>query len=105
MAFVGIKRCLGRLPAWIPDKSFIVDIIVLAVGIIRDVVIAVACDAEHLRILIEAVAAAGVGNDREEIVASEIIDPWKRRFGGRDDVLTGRIIEITVFHVWSSFLR
>ena len=81
MALIGIKFCLRRLPAGIPDSAGITDIVVLAGGIIGDAVIAVARDAEHLRVLVEAVAAACIGYDRKEIITAQIVDPRERGSG------------------------
>ena len=61
-AFVGIQLCSGRLPSGIPDAFAILNIEVLAVIIIGNVVVTITCKPQKLCILIESIAAAGVGD-------------------------------------------
>ena len=80
------------------------DVIIFAVGIYRNIVVTVACDAQKLGILIKAVASAGIGNQGEEILSSQIVDPWKRGVRGSDDIFFCLVIKLTEFHKKSSYL-
>ena len=62
-ALVEIERCLTGLPSWIPYRIAIFDVKVSASIIHRHIVVAIARDAAELRILVEAVAASGVGDE------------------------------------------
>ncbi len=97
-AGVGIKRRLCRLPARIPDRIAVLDIEIMAVGILRGVVVAETGQAEELRIFIEAVAAASVGDQGEEFLTPQIVDPGKRSLWSGDDVFFCLVVKITVFH-------
>lgn len=97
-AFIKIQRGLGRLPAGIPDAVSFFEIEISAIGIRRDVVVAIAGQTEKLCIFIERVAAAGVGNKTEKIAAAKIVDPGKRRCRICDDIFPVDIIKVTVFH-------
>ena len=96
-AFIKIQRGLGRLPAGIPDAVSFFEIEISAIGIRRDVVVAIAGQTEKLCIFIERVAAAGVGNKTEKIAAAKIVDPGKRRCRICDDIFPVDIIKVTVF--------
>ena len=93
-ALVGVELRLGRLPAGIPEGVAFLNIEVLAVAIERHVIVAVAGEAQKLCILIEGIASTGVGNQGEELVASEVVDPGKRSPGSRDDIFPVGVIEI-----------
>ena len=98
-AFIGIKLCAGRHKSRIPDGSVIVNIVIFSVGIVWDIIVAVAGDAEQLGIFIEAVASAGVGDQAEKILGSKIVDPWQWGAWSGDDVLAGFIVEMSEFHI------
>ena len=97
-AFIGIKFRLRRLPSGIPDGIVVLNIEILPVVIIGNTVVAITCDTEKLCILIEGVTASGVGNQAEEVIAAEIVDPGKRRFRCGDDIFHGGIVKVTVVH-------
>ena len=79
MTLIGIQGRLDWLPPGSPYGSVMIDKIIPPVRVSRHVVIAVACEPKKLRIFIEAVAAAGIGNQGKEIFISQIINPGKRR--------------------------
>ena len=97
-AFVAVQLRLCGLPAGIPNSASIFNIDVLAVGIPGHVVIAVPGHAQQLCILIEGIAAAGVGNKAVKAIAAQVIDPGQRGLGSRDHVLLSCVVKITEFH-------
>ena len=97
-ALIEVEFRLRRLPGRIPDGAAVLDVEVLAVAVIGDIVVAIAGDAQELRILIEGIAAAGVGDQREEVLVPKVVNPGKRRSGCRDDILPVCVIEVSKFH-------
>ena len=77
-AGIGIQRRSGGLPGRVPDSTAFIDIEVMAVAVIRNIVVAVAGQAEKLCILIKTVAAAGIGDQGKEVFTAQVVDPWKR---------------------------
>lgn len=75
-AFVGIQLRAGWHESRVPDGSVIIDIVIFSVGIVWNIVVAVTGNAEQLGIFVEAVTSAGVGDQAEKVLGSEIIDPW-----------------------------
>ena len=67
-ALVLIKRRLGRHGTGVPDVLAVMNVVVFSVGIDRDIIVAVPGDSEQLGILIEAVTAAGIGNQRKKVL-------------------------------------
>ena len=98
-AFIAVQLCLGGLPAGVPDIVSIFNIDVFAVGVIWLVIIAVTCDPQQACVLIEGITAAGIGDQAEKVLVSQIIDPGKRGPGCRDHIFTARVIKITEFHI------
>ena len=98
-AFVEIERGLAGLPAGAPDGVAIFYIEITASGIHRHPVVAVAGETPEFGVTIEGVASCGVGNQREECLVSEVVDP--RPGGGRvsNHILTGLVVEMAVFHI------
>ena len=91
-ALIAVEISLGGLPPGIPDGISIFYIYVLSVSVVRNVVVAVTGDPEQPCIFIEGIASAGIGNQCEEVLVSEVIDPGKRRPGGGYNVLPVTII-------------
>lgn len=87
MALVGIERRLGRLPARVPDDIAVLDVVVASVLIERRIVITVTGQTQKFCVLVEAVSAAGIGNQRKEVLRSQIVDPRKRSLRACDDIL------------------
>lgn len=95
MALVGIERRLGRLPARVPDGIAVLDVVVASVLIERRIVITVTGQTQKFCVLVEAVSAAGIGNQRKEVLRSQIVDPRKRSLRACDDILFFRIIKMS----------
>ena len=66
MALVGIERRLGRLPARVPDGIAVLDVVVASVLIERRIVITVTGQTQKFCVLVEAVSATGIGNQRKD---------------------------------------
>ena len=81
-----VKLCLYRRPAGIPHNAVVVDVEVAAACIVGNVVVAVAGYSCKAGILVEAVAACGVGYKAEEILCAEIVYPGVRGLRRRDDI-------------------
>ena len=62
-ALVEVERRLAGLPSRIPNGIAILDIEVATAIIHRYIIVAIARDATELGILVEAVAACGVGDE------------------------------------------
>ena len=97
-ALVAVQFSLGGLPAGIPDGIAILNIEVFAVDIPGNAVVAITGHTQKLSILIKGVAAAGVGNQTKELVATQIVDPGQGSFWGGDHIFLMGIIEKTKFH-------
>jgi len=67
-----------------------------------DGVVAVAQQPLQLGVPVEAVAAHGVGDHAEKILAAQIVDPGQGGTGGLNDVLLPLVIEVSVLHGDSS---
>ena len=74
-AFVRINRSFGRHCARIPDGAAIINIVILSVGIQRDGVVTISGNTQQFGILIEAVPAAGIGDQSKEVLTAELVDP------------------------------
>ena len=97
-AGVAVQRGLGGLPAGVPDGIAVLDVDVVAVHVQRGAVVAVAGQAAHPGVAVEAVAARRVGDKAEEILAAQVVDPGQGRARGGDDVFLAFIIEVTESH-------
>ena len=98
-AFITVKLCFDRLPGGCPDCIAMPDKVIAAICVSRNIVVAIACQAKQLCIFIEAVSSACVGNQREEILISKIVDP--RKWSGRrcDHIFFLLVIKKSKFHV------
>lgn len=74
------------------------DVVVAGAVVAGHVVVAIAGDAAQFGVLVEAVAAAGVRDQGEEVFVAQVVDPWQRGGRGLDHVLAGCIIEVSVSH-------
>jgi hypothetical protein len=85
-----------RLPRRAPElaRRVVAHVDVTPAGVGRDVVVAVPRQPAQPRVAIEGVAAAGVRDDAEVILAPEIVDPGQRGVGSCDDVFTTRVVEM-----------
>ena len=98
-AGIAIQLRFRRLPARIPYGIAILDVDVEALLIERAVVVAVARQPAQPRVAVEAVAARRIGQEREKILASEVIDPRQRRARACDHVLAPLIVKETKLHL------
>ena len=98
MAFVGIQIGLCWHPSRIPDGVILLNIVVMSIAVIRNIVVTITCQTKKLRIFIETVTSACIGNQREKILGSQIVDPWEWSLWGCDDIFFSGIIKISVFH-------
>ena len=102
-AFVAVQLGLNRGPAGVPHGIAVLDVEIATAHINRNIVVTITGDAAQAGVLIERIAAGGVGNQREKAFHSQIVDPGIRSFRGSDDVLSAGVIKITVLHQRSSF--
>ena len=79
-ALVGIQRRFCGQEAWVPGGlARFLDIVEPPAHAAGDAVISVAQQALELGVPVEAVAAHGVGDKAEELLAAQVIDPGKGR--------------------------
>jgi hypothetical protein len=97
-AGVIVKFGLSRLPAGVPDRITVLNIEIVSVGILWGIVVTESGEPEELGVFVETVTASGVGYDRKEFFASQIIDPGERSPWGGNDVFFIHVVKITVFH-------
>ena len=81
-----------------PDHFPVADVKEPPAFVGRYVVVAETGDPPQLCILIKTVAAAGIADQREKSVISEIIGPRQGRIRARDHVFPGIIVKKAVFH-------
>ncbi len=103
-ALIRVEPGSRRLPCRIPEGIAVLNVEILAVAVVWDIIVAVACDAEQLCILIEGIAAHRVGDNTEEVLVAEIIDPRQRSRRSSDDIFLTGIIKIAEFHCCLPFL-
>ncbi len=96
-ALIGVEGGLAGLPARIPDRVAILDVVIAAAGVHGYAVVAVAEDPAEFGVLAEAVTACGIGNQGEEILRPHVVDPRPRGGRIRDDVLPVGVVEMSVF--------
>ena len=97
-ALVEVELALHRRPAGRPVVAAVVDVVVAAADVGRDVVVAVARQPPQPGVAVEAVAAAGVRDEAEELLGAEVVDPGVGRPRRLDDVLAGGIVEVAEAH-------
>ena len=98
-AFIGIQLCFCRRPARRPDGAVVVDIEVTTAHVNRNVVVTVSGDSTQTGILKEVVAAGCVGNQREEFLGTQVIDPRIRGSWILNHVFLVCVIKKTKFHM------
>ena len=97
-ALVAVQLGLYGHPAGGPHAACVVDVEILSAGVGGHVVVAIAGQAQHPGVLVEAVAAAGVAHQGEEFLAAQIVDPGGGGVGAGDDVLPRQVVEVAVLH-------
>ncbi len=102
-ALIAIEWSLARFPTWVPDGVTVLDVEVATAIVHRYPVVAIAGDAAELGVLIEGVATSCVGDEREEILVAQIVDPrpWGLRVSNH--VLAIGVIEMTVLFLCHCF--
>ena len=87
----------GGLPRRRPEVAArrVAQVEVPPAGIGGTRVVAVSREPAHPGVTKERVAARGVGDDPEEVLAAEVVDPRQRRVGSRDHVLASRVVELS----------
>ena len=98
-ALVEVERRARRLEAGVPDRVAVLHVEVAAVGVQRDVVVAVAREAAQAGVLVERVAAGRVRHEGEKVLVAKVVDPGVGRVRRLDDVLAGLVVEVSEFHV------
>ena len=98
-AGIAVQLRFRGLPAGVPDGIAVLDVVVASVLIERRIVITVTGQTQKFCVLVEAVSAAGIGNQRKEVLRSQIVDPRKRSLRACDDILFFRIIKMSKLHV------
>ena len=97
-ALITVQLSLGRLPSSIPNSVFILYIYVLSVSVVGNVVIAIACDSQKSCILIKGITSACIGDQSEEVLVPEIVDPRERSSGSCNHILSIGVVEVSEFH-------
>ena len=98
-AAVAVQFGLHRLPARVPDCVAVLNIIVVSVTVRRCVVVAVAGQPQKAVIPAESISAGGIGNQTEEIMAAQIVDPGQGSPGVSDHIFLMMVVEVSVLHV------
>ena len=99
MTLISVQIGLGWHPSGIPDGIAIFNIVVVSIAVERNIVITVSRQTKKLCIFIEAIATAGIGDQRKEILRTQIVDPWEWCLRRGNNIFFVRIIEISKFHV------
>ncbi len=66
--------------------------------VLRHAVVTVAGQTQELGVAVEVVAARRVGDEAEEVLVAEVVDPRQWRGGGGDHILARLIVKVTVTH-------
>ena len=104
-AGVSIQISLYRRPARRPYGLAVLDVEVTAAHIYRYIVVAITGDSAETGILIEVIAAGSVGNQREELLCAEVVDPRVRGLRILNDVFLVCVIKIAKFHGETPFRK
>ena len=96
-----VARLVARgLPGRRPEAArfAVAQVDVAPAAIHGHVVVAVPGEAAQPGIAIKRVAAGGIGDDAEVLLASQVVDPRQRSVGPRDNVFAALVIEVPEFH-------
>ena len=95
-ALVAVEWSFAGFPSGVPHGVAILDIEIATAIVHRHAVVSVAGDATELGILVEGITTCCVGDEGEEILVAQIIDPrpWGLRIGNH--VLAIVVIEMTI---------
>ena len=88
-----------------PNVSPLIDAEDSSPSVDGHIVVAVAQQAAHLGITVEGVAASGVGNEGEEVLGAQVVDPGVGGVWGGNNVLACCVVEVAVLHCSTFFTR
>ena len=97
-ALVTVQRRFDGHPAGGKDAVAVAQVEILAARVGGHAVVAVARQPQQARVAVEAVAAPCVGQEREESLAAQIVDPGGGGIRSCDDIFPGCVVKIAVFH-------
>ena len=97
-AFIAVQFGFYRSPARRPDGIVVLDVEVTSAHINWNVVVTVSGDSAETSIFIEVIAAGGVGDEGEERLCAEVVDPRVRGLRILDDVFLIHVVEVSKFH-------
>ena len=100
-ALIEVQGSLARFPARRPDRSLVIDIEITSAVVHRDIVVAVTGYTTELRVLVEGISAGRVGDQREEVLVAEVVDPRPRCLRVGDHIFPTLIIKVSesLFHI------
>ena len=103
-AAVAVQRGIAGMEGGAPGGlARLLHIEEAAADVRGDIVVAVAQQTLELGVPVEAIAAGGIADQGEEILAAQIVDPGHGGRGGRDYVFFLCIVKKTVAHIDSPF--
>ena len=98
-AAVTVQRPIHGMECGAPGLFiFLFDVEKPSAHICRDIIVAVAQDALKLRVTVEAVAASGIADEGEKLLAAQIVDPGHGSCRGFNYILFSFIVKKTILH-------
>jgi hypothetical protein len=105
---VEVEWRLAGLPPRVPDSVAVLDIEIPTSIVHRYIIVAITGDAAEFGILVERIAAGGVGDEREKVLVAQVVNPWPWGLRISDDILAMLVVEMTItfllFHYFDCFL-
>ena len=98
--FIEVERSLHGFPSRTPDAVAILDIEISASVVHRHIIISIPSKPAELGILEKRITASRVGNEREEILVAQIVDPRPRSLRICYYILSVCVIKMTIFFVF-----
>ena len=95
-ALVAVEWGFTRFPTRIPDGIAFLDVEVTSAIIHRNPIVAITGDATELGILIERITTGCIGDEREEILVAQIVDPRPWSLWICNHVLAIGVIKMTI---------
>jgi len=97
-ALVAVELSLDRLPAKRPYIAAVVYVEVTTACIGGNVVVAITGKAQKTSVLVEAITAGSVGEQTEEVLTAQIVDPGIGSVRSGYAIFSGGIVKETKFH-------
>ncbi|MNC29163.1 hypothetical protein D3C75_774040 [compost metagenome] len=97
-ALVEIEVTLNRHPARSPEITIVMQVVVAAAIVQRNIVIPVTGKSSHACITVEGVTAGSIRNKTEKLLVTEVVDPWIRCFWGVNYILFTSVVKSSEFH-------